>query len=421
MTGRIAASGNVNSLLEEDEETARTMSLTGKSYCYGSLFRDCRSLTSAPELPAMELASKCYYGMFLNTSLIQAPELPAMVLDSYCYQDMFTSCSLTSVPELPATTLVTSCYNRMFVNCKSLNYVKVGFTDWTPSNATTSWFQNVSGTGTFECPQELIDNTTSRTDSTVPSNWTMTPPPPPEERWELCFEAEEPGTLISLVKFGEMPTDINIQTKRNDEGWQPYTVTSTGEYIELFMPGDKVYFRGDNQTISMNQTEYHQFQVSGSAIVSGNLNSLLTTDRNMAESIDLNGRPYCYYKLFADIKPIRVHNLVITGMGMSDNFANSMFQNSGTIESIEIMSPDLMQECYSNMFQGINDDEYATEITVHFTNWMGDATNNWLDDKINSAGWFFCPQELINNTPDEMRNNSTVPSEDVGSWFMEAR
>ena len=38
MTGKIAASGNVNSLLEEDEETAKTMSLAGKDYCYTRMF-----------------------------------------------------------------------------------------------------------------------------------------------------------------------------------------------------------------------------------------------------------------------------------------------------------------------------------------------------------------------------------------------
>lgn len=38
MTGNIAASGNVNSLLEEDKETAYTMSLEGRDYCYANMF-----------------------------------------------------------------------------------------------------------------------------------------------------------------------------------------------------------------------------------------------------------------------------------------------------------------------------------------------------------------------------------------------
>ena len=55
MTGKIAASGNVNSLLEEDEYIARTMSLAGKDFCYTSMFNGCTSLTQAPELPATTL------------------------------------------------------------------------------------------------------------------------------------------------------------------------------------------------------------------------------------------------------------------------------------------------------------------------------------------------------------------------------
>lgn len=91
MTGKIAASGNVNSLLQEDEETARTMSLTSKNtYCFLSLFNGCNSLTTAPELPATTLANNCYDSMFTRCkSLTTAPELPATTLANNCYQYMF--------------------------------------------------------------------------------------------------------------------------------------------------------------------------------------------------------------------------------------------------------------------------------------------------------------------------------------------
>ena len=43
----------------------------------------------------------------------------------------FEGCSgLITAPELPATELFDGCYTAMFNGCTSLNYIKVGFTDW---------------------------------------------------------------------------------------------------------------------------------------------------------------------------------------------------------------------------------------------------------------------------------------------------
>ena len=58
------------------------------------MFNNCIALAEAPELPATELASYCYCGMFFAcTSLTKAPELPATELASYCYYQMFRSCN----------------------------------------------------------------------------------------------------------------------------------------------------------------------------------------------------------------------------------------------------------------------------------------------------------------------------------------
>ena len=170
------ASGNVNSLLEEDPNIARTMSLEGRNFCYAYLFSGA-SLTTAPELPATTLAYGCYAMMFNNCTLLtQAPVLPAEGLADFCYYYMFENCTaLTTAPELPAYQLVESCYAYMFQGCTSLNYVSVGFDNWMP-NATDNWLNNVAATGTFVCPPTLLGNTTEdqRSTSTVPSSWNMT-------------------------------------------------------------------------------------------------------------------------------------------------------------------------------------------------------------------------------------------------------
>ena len=117
-TGTIACTGDIRTLLDYEDPENTTMD----SYCYAYMFRNCRSLAVAPELPATTLASGCYNNMFYNcTSLTNAPALPATTLASGCYAFMFQYCtSITTVPELPATTLATECYNNMFYNCTSL-------------------------------------------------------------------------------------------------------------------------------------------------------------------------------------------------------------------------------------------------------------------------------------------------------------
>lgn len=92
-----------------------------KDQCYQNMFYACVSLTSAPKLPATKLAFNCYANMFSYCySLKEAPELPATTLAWQCYQDMFTNCSFSKAPKLPAEIMKTNCYAGMFTRCTNL-------------------------------------------------------------------------------------------------------------------------------------------------------------------------------------------------------------------------------------------------------------------------------------------------------------
>ena len=123
MSGKIAASGNINTLLNPDPNA--DVSLAGKDWCYYNMFYFCDSLTQAPDLPATTLANNCYSYMFYGCkSLTQAPELPATALANNCYWTMFNNCTaLTKAPELPATILAKSCYYHMFYGCSGFSEV----------------------------------------------------------------------------------------------------------------------------------------------------------------------------------------------------------------------------------------------------------------------------------------------------------
>lgn len=86
--------------------------------CFAGLFHDCYRLVSAPDLPATNLSSRCYHGMFAYSGLRQSPELPALSVPSESYAEMFTSCNaLTTIGSIAATSLGSSSCYRMFAGC----------------------------------------------------------------------------------------------------------------------------------------------------------------------------------------------------------------------------------------------------------------------------------------------------------------
>lgn len=168
MTGSISASGDATSLLTEMGTD------TIGDNCFRYLFQDCRVLTTAPELPAVNLGGSCYLQMFNRCSgLVSAPStLPAMTLKNGCYRSMFGSCSaLTTAPILPALQLTTNCYAAMFSGCSNLSYIKAMFTTTPSSSYTSSWVNGVAATGTFVKNSSAQWNVVGA--NGVPTGWTI--------------------------------------------------------------------------------------------------------------------------------------------------------------------------------------------------------------------------------------------------------
>ena len=171
MTGKISASGNIMSLLYEDDfEGKLTIPC---NYCFYYMFYGCATLTTAPELPATTLANYCYRSMFSGcTNLTTAPNLPATTLTSYCYQYMFYGCtSLTTAPDLPATTLTNYCYSYMFNGCKKLNSITCLATNISATNCTTNWVSGVASNGTFTKSKSMTS--WKNGSSGIPTGWTV--------------------------------------------------------------------------------------------------------------------------------------------------------------------------------------------------------------------------------------------------------
>ena len=114
----VTCKGDIRTLL--DYRNYATVATNQARFCY--LFKNCKALTTAPDLPATVLADYCYYGMFdMCENLVNAPALPAETLAGYCYTGMFQACTnLERPPTLPAKTLKDHCYSSMFWGCENL-------------------------------------------------------------------------------------------------------------------------------------------------------------------------------------------------------------------------------------------------------------------------------------------------------------
>ena len=119
MTGKIAASGSVTSLTDEN---GNNPNLQLQNECYKYMFYNCKNLTTAPTLPATSLANDCYDSMFYECeNLTTAPILPAVNIPSGAYASMFFGCtSLSAAPELSATSIDNGSYYHMFYGCTNL-------------------------------------------------------------------------------------------------------------------------------------------------------------------------------------------------------------------------------------------------------------------------------------------------------------
>ena len=400
MTGSIAASGNIMSLLNF------TDTLTTNAFC--RLFYNCSSLTQAPELPATTLANFCYFGMFQGcTSLVNAPTilpattlaegcyrnmffgcaallatpaLPATTLADFCYNQMFSGCaslttaptilpatqltpncysrmfsrcaSITTAPELPALELVTNCYSGMFIGCSKLNYVKAMFTTNPSDDAYINiWLDGVSPTGTFVKNSAA---TWTNEQAGIPTGWTVqveggvTPDPEPgpgptpePDKDYLCFTSASNGGAVTMIQNGTPDTSGGkvIQYKLNDGQWQTWDLSGV-----MLNDGDKMYLKSDDIIpLSESDVTYKNFEIMGTITASGNIMSLLNFSNTVTS--------YGFYKLFALCTITSSPKLPATTL--APHCYESMFFNCPSLTAApELPATTLEISCYQSMFDG---------------------------------------------------------------------
>lgn len=194
----VACTGDIRTLLDYDHyETVSTSEAR-----FVKLFNNCQALTSAPKLPATDIASDCYNSMFYYCRYLKnAPELPATILKDQCYQNMFNACvSLTSAPKLPATKLAFNCYANMFSYCYSLKEAPELPATTLAWQCYQDMFTNCSFSKAPKLPAEIMKTNCYAGMFTRCTNLTEAPELPAQQLASFCYSRMFEGcTKLSTV------------------------------------------------------------------------------------------------------------------------------------------------------------------------------------------------------------------------------
>ncbi|MBO7608255.1 MAG: leucine-rich repeat protein [Paludibacteraceae bacterium] len=363
MTGAIAASGSVNTLVDttKELEIAPTFNYLFKDCtsltkapdlpstivdfeCYKQMFSGCTNLTQAPELPATELSVGCYYGMFNGcASLTKAPKiLPAKIGEMSCYDNMFEGCtSLTKAPELFAAALPGydhNAYMNIFSGCTNLSEITVHFTEWPD---TYSWVADVAPTGTFICPKELpLEYGANR----IPKGWAVKHLEETSNGNYLTFTAWE-----DYSSFGIVNKDNNVDVQYSLDNGETWQALSEGETISLPYKGDMAILRGDNPDgFSRGKDNYTYFTMKGRIVASGSVMSLID-NKGDSKVIPCD---WCFYNLFTECSSlIKAPRLPATKL--TEWCYLGMFSYCENLDKApELPATELSKGCYYTMFFG---------------------------------------------------------------------
>ena len=345
-------SGNIMSLIYGDNFIGQT-TLPSDNYNFNGIFRGSKVVDASNLiLPATTLADNCYRQMFRNcTSLTAAPELPATTLTNYCYYDMFDGCtSLTTAPELPATTLTIYCYAYMFNECTSLSYIKCLATDISASSCLSYWVQNVAATGTF-VKEYKLKSIPINSESGIPEGWVIE---------ELNDYSKEYFTIKSLTdnnvigfsKYGDVDAKT-IYWSSDKTTWNSVSSSDsdTGATLKTLSKNEKIYIKGSNNSYASNIYRYNYFIATHEINISGNIMSLIYGD-NFIGQTTLPSDSYIFCSIFRNSKVVDASNLILPATTLADNCYQQMFRGcTSLISAPELPATTLTDYCYSYMFR----------------------------------------------------------------------
>ena len=332
MTGRIAASGSVMSLLDG----VGSSRVIPNDYCFEHLFFGCTALVQAPELTATELTDYCYDFMFNGCGITEMPELPASNLAEGCYRGMFSDCAqLTETTSMSALGLQKECYKQMFKGCTSLVYA--------PSL--------ISDTMAEFCYEQMFEGCTSLTRPPVLRARKMAP-----SCYSFMF-----SNCTSLTSPASMP-GVPMAERSCAFMYSGCTsLTSTS-------------FLGSHDLAPYCYTGMFQGC------------SKLTKVAEMPATELAEG---CYSNMFSQCSSLTEAPQLPATTLTKGCYENMFSQCTSLVRAPELMADTLKEDCYKNMFTLCSSLNYIKVGVITLDNEF-DATKNWVN-RVDGPGIFIFP------------------------------
>lgn len=260
-------------------------------------------------------------------------------------------------------------------------------------STTDKWTTLAPGKHTFQIVARAGNYIDS--DKSDPTEFTREGPPD-----YLCFTAEKAMSTVAMAVNGTPTKGQAFETSTDGTNWSVFTPGTTK--ITLANAGDKVYFRGDNTTVSESNATYYKFVMSGKIAASGNIMSLL--DKTCQSTIISNG--YCYYYMFYGCRSL-ITAPALPATTLANNCYTEMFQDCTSLTTAPALpATKLTSGCYDMMFQGCRGlkisatqtGEYTTAWRIPSTGKIAAEASNWNNNMLKNTGGTFTANPSINTT-----------------------
>ena len=181
----------------------------------------------------------------------------------------------------------------------------------------------------------------------------------------FTIESLADSNIIRMGKTGS-PSNLSLSySTDNGTTWTDLTITS-GQDLVTINTGDKVIFKGTNNSISSAWNSYYRFNASKNFKAYGNIMSILWGDNFTSNSEFKSDTSYNLCGLFYGTTTLTdASNLILPALTCTSNCYNGAFRGCTNLTvAPQLPATQSALSCYSSMFEGDINLEVAPEINL---------------------------------------------------------